>query len=132
MNPILTLAKDTGSEIIAITADAGYSSTSVIHAIEAADVIPFVDFNKRNSKLLKKLKTAENNLRSISKKAIKNGIPKAQKKAWIRDVKYYLAQYPKPISFKIKIKETKRALTNWAQYARYHGLTLVEQKKEWR
>lgn len=53
LNPILTLAKDTGSEIIAITADAGYSSTSVIHAIEAADVIPFVDFNKRNSKLLK-------------------------------------------------------------------------------
>jgi len=132
LDPILTLAKDTGSEIIAITADAGYSSTSVINEIEAANVIPFVDINKRGSKLLKKLKTAVNNLRDLSKQAIKNGLSKFQRKAWIADVKYYFAQSSQPISYDVKVKETKRSLTNWAHYARFHGLTRAEQKKEWR
>ncbi len=131
MDPILTLERVTDSEILVICADAGYSSTSVITEIKAANAIPFVDLNKRGSKLLQKLKTSINNLRDLSKLAIRKGLLQLQKKSWIEDVKFYLTQYNQPITYDIKVKEVKRALTNWAQYARYHGLTPAEQRKEW-
>ena len=131
INPILKLAKIVGQEIWIQTADAAYTSTYLIDYIEASGSIPIIDINPRASTLLKQLKNAANNLQKLSKKAIKNGLKKHEKKGWIDDVKHYISQNGGSISFNDKKIELKRVLKNWANYARYHGLSKKEQEDEW-
>ncbi|MCF2141394.1 MAG: hypothetical protein K9W44_15150 [Candidatus Lokiarchaeota archaeon] len=89
----------TGRNIWTIRADAGYSSTYIIEDIKAADSIPFIDINTRQSKLLKKLKNAGVKLQKLSKKAIKKGLSSEERKAWIKDTKQYSINAGKFISY---------------------------------
>ncbi|MHA1672596.1 MAG: hypothetical protein ACTSYI_03125, partial [Promethearchaeota archaeon] len=91
----------------------------------------FFDINPRASKRLKALKDAVTQLQEFSKIAIRYGLTLEQRKKWISEIRdFELKNYGK-LNLDMMEKELKRVLKNWADYARYHGLSAKEQQKEW-
>lgn len=109
---IYSLAYGSNQEIWALTLDAGYSSTYVIDYLEDRQIIPFVDLNTRQSKLLKELKCSAIALQKLSKKAIKEGLTKKKRKDYLADLKMYQNQHRLKLNLDEKKKSFERSFTN--------------------
>ena len=128
--PMDNLAKKTGQDIWAGTADAGYTHVSVINRIEQADALPIVDLNPKNSRLLGKLKNAAEELRKWTKQAIKNGLSSKERKEWVGDVQRISSQHGGKIPLKTKIPLLKTKLRKLTERAKRKGLRAFERRKE--
>ena len=130
IKPIIDLAKKTDKDIWVQTADAAYTSTYLIDDIIANESVPIIDINPRSSKLLKELKVAAANLQILSKKAIKNGLSKDERKAWTKEAKEISKKNGHPLSYNQKKKILPKLLKKWAEKARNRGLTKNERRTE--
>ncbi len=128
--PMDNLAKKAEQDIWVGTADAGYTNISVINRIEQADAIPIVDLNPKNSRLLRKLKNAHDDLKRITKKAIKAGLSPQERKEWIKILQNISKQQGGNIPVKNKIPIIKKVLRKYEERAKRKGLIGADKVKE--
>lgn len=124
---VFKLANSSNQEIYAITADAGYSSYNFINFIKEKSIVPIVDINPRNSKNLQYLKQSAINLEDISKKAIRKGLKKDERKQWLIDIK---KKVNKDLDFKERAKFIHKILLKYENKALRKGLSRGERRKE--
>jgi hypothetical protein len=126
---VQTVANKTCQEIWAVDLDAGYSSTNIVDAIEAAGAIPFVNVNSKHSKRLNDLVTNAEALKEISKKAFYK-LPVADRKSWQVEVQAISAMTNGPVPLRIKKRKLTNILKKIAMHARRIGLTVQDQAME--
>ena len=85
------LARISGKDRWAQELDAAFCLASIIDEIEAADVIPFIDLNMKNSKLSATYKQAVDALTDLSKKAVYS-LTLEERQAILDHLKEYSAQ----------------------------------------
>ncbi len=123
------LARISGKDRWAQELDAAFCLASIIDEIEAADVIPFIDLNMKNSKLSATYKQAVDALTDLSKKAVvfidtrrTTSDPRSFKRILRSSHRHY------PIATKKVLLRT--LLENVANEARKRGLTRQERHQE--
>jgi len=124
------LALDSDQQIWFVEADAGYSTAPVVDAITQVEAIPFVDLNPKNSSRLRDLKNASNDLREYSKKAIKNGLTKSERRAWLEEVREISRSSDHPLTIDEKCAAVKKTLRKYAERAKRKGLNHNERRTE--
>lgn len=126
LQPVFQLANSSNQEIYAITADAGYSSSSFINFVKRKSIVPIVDINPRNSKNLQYLKQSAVDLEELSKKAIRKGLSKIERKKWLIDIK----KANRDLDFKKRAKLLYKILIKYENKALRRGLSRAERRKE--
>ncbi|HME54826.1 MAG TPA: transposase [Candidatus Lokiarchaeia archaeon] len=129
MAPVVQLATETGIDMWAVDADAGYSSPDVVDAIETSGAVPFVDINPKNSSLLKQLKDTAESLKAISRKALKE-LPMALRRSWKRDTQQLSKMKGANVPLHEKEVILQKILRRLAKQARKKGLTIGERSTE--
>jgi hypothetical protein len=129
MAPVVQLATDTGIDMWAVDADAGFSSPDVVNAIETSGAVPFVDINPKNSSLLKQLKVTAESLKDISRKALKK-LPMTLRSSWKRETQQISKMKGANVPLHEKRVILQGILKKIAKQARKKGLTVGERSTE--
>jgi len=109
-NPAKEVATRSGQEIWCEVSDAAFSDASTIDQVEAANAIPIVDINPKNSVLLKELKEKGSTLLDLARKAFKSASSEAKRK-----VRAVLRSISRKKAFHVPLEEKKsilRAITS--------------------
>ena len=128
--PAVDLARQSGQEMWATGADAGFCTEDIVDEIEAIGAVPFVDLNPRKSSLLNRLKRAADALVALSRKAFKAGLSIDERKAWLAEVQALSEQRGGVVPLAEKKRALVLVLRKLAARALRRGLSNGERRTE--